>query len=242
MIWNNLNKPKIGTEEQWDTWERETKSKYPITWFFKETVPTYLGRMWYKIDDIIWYFKCLYRDSHRLKSSFKKGTYQDFDTLILDNLFTTLVYFVEVELAHKHCICDSEAAKKYGFKRPLFGKFKSKEAGLAHLEWEMTLIEEGEPTVQAFHASEKYMLYDWWVNHRPNRKPPMELSGWNALYEEHDNNSLGQPWVSFHKRNQEEQERISKILDTTRIIEQQYDTEDEEMLIRLIKIRNSLWV
>lgn len=240
MIFSDLKKPKIGTEEQWDTWERETKSKYPITWFFKETVPTYLRRVWGNIEDKIWYLKCVYRDSHRLKTSFKRGTYQDFDNLILDNLFTTLVHFVEVELAHMHCVFDNDAAKKYGFKQPLFGKFRSKEAGLAHLEWEMTLIEDGEPTIQSFCAQEKYMLYDWWTNHRPNRKTPGELSGWDALYADHEE-SLNQPFVSYHKRGQEEQERISKILDNMREIEKQYDQEDEDMLIRLIKIRNSLW-
>jgi hypothetical protein len=39
----------------------------------------------------------------------------------------------------------------------------------------------------------------------------------------------------------EEKERVSKMLDECHKIEQAYETEDEEMMIRLIKVRHGLW-
>jgi len=47
--------------------------------------------------------------------------------------------------------------------------------------------------------------------------------------------------LDFEDRTQAELDRSREALDATQAIEDKYNQEDEEMMIRLIKIRRSLW-
>jgi hypothetical protein len=166
------------------------------------------------------------------------------------------VEYVEVELAWWHVVWDDAARKQ--FKTPWYGTgwfrwrvWRCKEAGLANLEWQRNLRwkeEEcgadspniGQLTQQAIKAQEVLDLYKWWTEVYRNRPDPYEASGWSEYCEASRIANGGK--LSFSSDKSPELKKMSdkamKLLDK---IERSYEKEDEEMLIRLIKVRKGLW-
>jgi hypothetical protein len=152
-----------------------------------------------------------------------KPGYYDKDELMFHACFNLLKDYVECELAWMECIFDDEAGKKYGYPSKLsrfFGggrHWRSKEAGLAHLDWEINMEPDqwGNNMVeQKESAKEQLALYKWWTEVRPSRPDP---------YEDYEHkNALG---------------LTNECWET----EEAYDKEDDEMLNRLLKIRRHLW-
>jgi hypothetical protein len=169
-------------------------------------------------------------------------------------LFNELVDFVEIETAWSHIAWSDEARKKY--KAPFWASgwfrwrtWRCPQAGLDHLDWAMTLtdeewLEEGEkhkaePTGQAIRAKELKELYIWWTTVYPNRPDPYEVSGWSAYCDAKRDLNEGRLFGS--KETAELRKQGDKALKLSSKIEKQYDDEDERMMIRLIKARDSLW-
>jgi hypothetical protein len=96
-----------------------------------------------------------------------------------------------------------------------------------------------EPTYQATAAREILELYKWWTKVYPNRPDPHDAGGWSAYCEQR--RQSGADLLDFEDRSEAEQEQSSKALDATQAIEDKYKKEDEEQMIRLIRIRESLW-
>ena len=128
--------------------------------------------------------------------------------------------------------------------------WRSPEAGMAYLTWASTLtneefLDEGEkhlaePTYQANAAKEIIELYTWWTTTYRNRPDPYEVSGWSAYCELSRLQNDGR--LSFSSDKTPELAEMSKTaLDKLQEIEAAYEAEDEAMMIRLIKIRQSLW-
>jgi hypothetical protein len=124
---------------------------------------------------------------------------------------------------------------------------------LDNLDWQSKLVwhenecEEGspnigKPTYQAEKALEILALYKWWTEVYPNRPDPHDASGWTE-YCDRKREEHGETGLSFMKESANPELRAlgDRALMKTREIEEAYEKEDEEMLIRLIKIRNSLW-
>jgi hypothetical protein len=112
-----------------------------------------------------------------------------------------------------------------------FKKGKCPEAGLAHLDWASGLKmdyldkedpEYNHPSEQAKSAIKIKNLYLWWMN-RDKRPDPLDLSGWTENYNKGDKKKR---FESYEKSQQ---------------IEDEYEKEDTEMLLELIKIRKHLW-
>jgi hypothetical protein len=92
------------------------------------------------------------------------------------------------------------------------------------------------------------------VNIRPNRQEPEELSGWNAWCD-YEKETYGHPWNRHTKlesgairltnkeeyMSEEDVKKHKQVLKLTCEIEEAQNQEDEDMLIRLIKIRRTLW-
>jgi hypothetical protein len=170
-------------------------------------------------------------------------------------LFNELVDFVEIELAWWHIAwAGSEGRAKYGAPFWATGWFRwrtwrSRQAGLDSLAWQKTCDNRdytpedhpdyGKLTQQAYNAMEIEALYLWWTEQRPQRQDPMEVSGWSAYCEARWNRgkSILSPLVDEEgsKVDTSEMHRIMNDL------EAQYEREDEEMMIRLIKVRQALW-
>lgn len=93
----------------------------------------------------------------------------------------------------------------------------------------------GDPTSQAEASLEILELYKWWTEEYPNRKDPYDLSGWSDYCD--SRTGIFDPSTDTP----EDRIRSKDILDVSREIEDKYNQEDEDMMIRLIRIRESLW-
>jgi hypothetical protein len=128
--------------------------------------------------------------------------------------------------------------------------WRSPEAGIEYLKWasELTNAEfldddkkhEAVPTYQATSAKEIIELYTWWTVTYRNRPDPYEASGWTAVCEASRIANGGRLSFSGDKDPvlKKASDKAHKLLQK---IEADYAKEDEAMMIRLIKIRESLW-
>jgi len=248
---------------EWDDWKADAKIKHPIRFWIAEEGLDILQNIWMFIPDqlhkIQYYLNNRFVDKrHYLKTKLPPGQWNEFDTRILHGLFEELVDFIEVEKAHHHIAWgDKELREKYntprwcrpGFFGLRYRGWRSPRAGIDHLLWEESLVYDescgtkegddgfGEPLPQAIAAKETHTLYSWWKFVRPNRPDPYEASGVDEYYDKNPLTSLAQ----ISKRTDEEREPVTKMYEKCRVIQQEYDDEDTEMLIRLIKIRQNLW-
>jgi hypothetical protein len=175
---------------------------------------------------------------------------------INENVFNELVNFVEIELAWWHSAW-AEPSEKAKYKAPFWatGWFRWRtwrclQAGLDNLKWQSELVWKedecesgspniGKPTPQAEKALEILALYKWWTEVYHQRPDAHDASGWSAYCDAKRDLNEGRLFGS--KETPELREQGMLALDKSREIEEAYEKEDEEMMIRLIKIRNGLW-
>jgi hypothetical protein len=259
--------PKLnaGTSEEWDEWTNKAKGYHPVRyWLAEEALGHIQDFVTYpirKIYDVKYYINNRYvTRTHALTAhsrDIKPGSWSDVGSRFLPCLFNELVDFVEVEQAWSHIAWGSkEDRKKYD--APFYATgwwrwrtWRCPQAGLDHLDWAMTLtlstdwgVEEtdpnhGKPTGQALRAKEIKELYLWWTTVYPNRPDPHDASGWSEYCEKVREYNGGKLFGS--KKTPELEKMGDKALKLTTKIEAAYDKEDEQMMIRLIKIRDSLW-
>jgi hypothetical protein len=246
-IFDNLRK-RFGIEKPfalewggWQKWETQLKQEKPMAFFLTEMVPDFIdavaGYIPTPISDIRYYCRNrFYRKTHVLPTGFKPGEYHDLDERILHGIMNALVDYVEVELAYKSRWCATEESKTAKWKNG-----RCPELGLAYLAWEMTLDDpsldvNSRSDSQAATSREVKAIYDWWKA-RPNRLDPHDASGWTEICDEKRNGGVG----FMEKGSSEFERRKTKALKLLRKIEAQYEQEDQDMLIRVIKRRRSLW-
>jgi hypothetical protein len=250
-----INKPFALPWGEWDTWRDQTRKEHPFGWFMTETLPDILELpAKYTVDpinDLRYYVRMRWGlKSHLLRTELKPGVYHDSGEKLLHGCFTELVEFVEMDCASHNIRCGPDSNKsKYNvpwyerFWLFRWGAWRNASAGIDYLRWESTL---DHPDLDPFEASpdqaefarEKLALYFWWTQTRPNRTDPHDASGWNKLDEEARNNGwdiFGDDLPKDYKK------RMSAAMDLAHDIEHDYENEDQDMLIRLIKIRKSLW-
>lgn len=258
-------KLKMGTAEQWDEWETRAKRDYPIRWWLAEEGLDYLQKVIYFIPDTLYAIKYYINNRFVTKTNaltahprdIKPGTWSDVGSRFLPCLFNELQDFVEVELAWWHIAWDEEARKQ--FKSPWYATgwfrwrtWRCPEAGLANLEWQRQLRWKedevgpdsknlGKLTPQAVKAQEILDLYTWWTQTYRNRPEPHDASGWTAYCEASREANGGKLSWGGHKDNPELKKMSDKAHKLLRKIEAAYEKEDEEMMIRLIKVRHGLW-
>ena len=259
-----IEKGDAKTGRGWREWEQEGKDKYPIRfWIAEEALDAIQNFIWWPVDrlyDIKYYINNRWvTRTHALTAhprNIKPGSWADVGNRFLPCLFNELVDFVEVELAWWHIAWDDEAKKKY--QAPFWSRgwfrwrtWRCAEAGLDNLDWQSKLLHTvndgwpeddpniGKPTRQAINAQEILALYKWWKEVYPNRPDPHDAGGWTAYCDMR--RAKGYHLLDMDDKTPEEAEQCRTALDKSTEIEQQYEQEDEEMMIRLIKIRGSLW-
>lgn len=257
--------PKKGalTADGWHEWETEAKRYHPVRyWIAEEALDHIQDFVTYpvrKIYDFKYYINNRFvTRTHCLTANardIKPGQWCDVGNRFLPCLFNELVDFVEVELAWWHIAWDDEAQAKY--QAPFWARgwfrwrtWRNAECGLENLEWQRQLrwtknevgadsTELGKLTPQAIKAQEILDLYTWWTEVYPKRPDPYEASGWSDYCEAKRNLNDGRLFGS--KETPELKKQGTKALKLSGKIEQQYEREDEAMMIRLIKIRQGLW-
>ena len=259
-------KLKMGTSEEWHEWETRAKRDYPVRWWIAEEGLSHIQDFvtWpvRKIYDVKYYINNRWvTRTHALTAhprDIKPGDWCDVGNRFLPCLFNELVDFVEVESAWSH-IAWGSAEDRAKYDPPFWASgwwrwrtWRSPQAGLDHLDWAMTLtmdtdwgVEEtdpnyGKPTGQAERAKEIKELYTWWTVTYPNRPDPHEASGWST-YCDRLREERGDHWFGMQSKTPETEDMGKRALKLCTEIEEAYDKEDEEMMIRLIKARDSLW-
>lgn len=260
-------KPGAATGEGWNAWRKSAKNKSRFRYWLAEEglnavqdVVNYPMDVFYTVRSYVtnrWVFRTNSLTAHR--RDIKPGQWRDVGNRFLPCLFNELVDFVEIEAAANQLAWSREAREKYGKVPGLnfyLNRWRCPEAGLDHFKWAAELTnsdyvdendpEYGKPTAQALAAREIMELYDWWLNVRPNRVDPHELSGWGERCENRRKRAReedGDDEFIFMSsdRTADEEAATRNALDKLNEIEKQYEEEDTQMLIRLIKVRNSLW-
>ena len=209
---------------EWDAWHQNANDKHPYRYWIAEEVLNFLQDLVNLPLDIYHTIEVYIRNRfidkiHYLRTDLTPGEYYDLDTRILHALFTELTDLVEVEYAGMQRY--SEKQNNY-----IFRKGRCPLAGLDYLNWAGQLkyddsygfspedADYNKPTPQAQAALTTLELYNWWKN-RDNRPDPYQ-----KYTEEKDGSEYG-----------------LKILQ----LEEKYEQEDTDMLIKLISIRGSLW-
>jgi len=257
--------PKLGcgTSEEWNEWYKTAGAAHPIRYWIAEealdAIQNFINYPMDKLNDVRYYINNRWvSKSHALTAhprDIRPGSWCDVGNRFLPCLFKELVDFVEVEQAWHYCMWNEEERVKYNVPWYRSGwlrwrTWRCPEAGLAYLTWASTLtneefLEEGEkhlaePTYQANAAKEIIELYTWWTTVYRNRPDPYEISGWTAYCEASREANDGK--LSWSGDKSPELEKASRLaLDELQKIEKAYEDEDEAMMIRLIKIRQSLW-
>ena len=258
-------KPPAATMEEWRDWKKDAKAAHPFRYWLADealdwaqdlvTLPVrkLYDVKYHMVNRWVTRTHTLTADAEHLP----RGRWAEFDQRVLYCLFDELQNFVEVELAWHHIAWDKEARQK--FKTPFWavGWFRSRTwrspaAGLEYLDWASNLrmdeswgVDPTDPkynqsTQQAIAAKETRELYDWWVHRRPARPDPYEASGWNLIMDE-EHLLRNDVWAMRPEIKQLRSDKTRAALDKIHELELQYDTEDTEMLKRLIDIRKHLW-
>ena len=259
-------KPYSASSKGWRQWRVNAQTAHQFRYWVAEELLDEIQNFLYLPYDLFnnfrWYVRNRWIDqTYALvahKDHLKRGQWYDVDGRFIPCLFDTLVDFVEQECAHMATWSNDK------YKLPwwarinifLFKGWRSKEAGLENLDWQMSLVYGendgikstnklfGKPTHQAIAAKEIKALYTWYTDVYWNRPDPSDISGWSAYCDSKrsksgdvDNllDSLGED------ETKEEKIKFSKILKALNKIEADYEKVETEMMIRLIKIRKSLW-
>jgi hypothetical protein len=259
-------KLKAGTSEEWDQWTNEAKMRHNFRYWLAEDGLDYIQKFVYyipdRLNDIRYYINNRWVSrTHSLTAhprDIKPGQWCDVGNRFLPCLFNELVDFVEIEQAWHHCLWSDEMKTKYNV--PWYRKgwlrwrtWRCPEAGMEYLTWAAGLkVDEsmavnpgekgyGEPTYQAKAAKEIIELYTWWTTTYRNRPDPYDASGWTAHCDAMRVKYPGKMFASLNTEDKEDRKASDKAHKLLRKIEAAYEKEDEQMMIRLIRIRESLW-
>jgi hypothetical protein len=249
-----IDKPYALGWGQWATWDEDLKKKRPFAFFMTETLPDWLEKpaeiFIDPIQNVFYYLRNRFLTrTHMLHTGLEKGKWHEFESRLLHGAFTELVTFVEIEKAWMSVAWSEDGRKKYNppwWRNHWWSRWKEwrcRQAGIDHLKWEISLEDESPNNQQARNAFETMLLYTWWVDVRPNRGDEWDVSGlrtfWDSMEEKY-----GEDWLGLGGRGKmnltekQEYERLNKAMHQ---LEEDWHVEDEEMLVRLVKLRRSLW-
>jgi len=217
------NKPYALEWKEWDEWHDNQKKNKPFRYWLSETFLNRLQDIVYFPFDLYHTIRIYIRNRfidklQYLNTGLKLGEYYDLDYRILHGLFNELVDFVELELPLS---MRYDSSKKYNFV-----KGRCQEAQDDYFRWAVHLKYQGRLTEQAKASRKIKELYEWWKFIRPKRQDPLS----DPILCDIDG-------ILDKKKFNKQQKLYKKAYD----LEQQYDEEDTDMLIELIKIRHYLW-
>lgn len=257
-------KPHAETSKGWRIWKENAERAHKFRYWLAEEgldgIQNFILFIPDKIHSVKYYINNRWvTRTHALTAhprDIKPGEWADVGNRFLPCLFNELVDYVEIELAWWHLAWEGkEERDKYNMPWWAVGwwrvrTWRCRQAGLDNLDWQSKLVwtdnecEEGspnigQPTHQAKNAQEILTLYKWWTEERPKRPDPMEASGWSSYCDA--KRKRGEDFFDLEDRTEEEKKSSSEILDVLHKMEQEQEQEDEDMMIRLIKVRGSLW-
>lgn len=261
--WFDFKVPRALGWDEWDDWHKETKAARPIAYFFCEAAPSFINKTTRKMakpfsDVRIWISNVAYGTHMMRARTLERGKWHEFGDRMLHANFGAFVDFIEIEMAGHHLACSKDAREEFQgpqwFHKPILfllgvPQWRSEESAASFMKWEMSLDDpdaegEGHPP-QARAAREHMILYTWWKHVRPARKDSWEVSGFKKFHEEMDAKYGEDSTLRlFSKRktlNAAERQEYDRLNALSSKIEESYAKEDDDMLIRLMKTKDSLW-
>ncbi len=205
--------PKAATMEEWAEIKRLKIAKSPLMFFVTDVLLDELQNIAFFPIDV--FRNISYLLSNRITNrtsiidtKLPKYEYHSTDMRVLHGLCELVVDLVELE--------------KSGSGSP----YRSRERGLEHLDWEISLGDES--PIQSKNAEGIKEIYLWWTDTRPTRPDAYEVSGWN----EHCGEDGLAPIAT--RDNDKTRAILKKLSD----IEEKHNKEDVAMLIRIIELMN----
>lgn len=237
------DKLKCGSIEEWNKWEETAKANHPVRFWIAEEGFDLLQELVYWLPDKIYSAKYYIANrwiaqTHALVANskhIKRGSWAEFEQKVLYCLFDELVNYVEIQAASENYRWDTEKIKtrkwwqvgKWSLK-----SWRSAEDGIERITWLRDQFKEDGRTGPYESYNEILELYRWWTEIFPNREDPYITSGWVEHCKKH-------PMFLFND-DAEVREIERGMLDQINLIEKQHFDEEQEMLHRLIKIRQTL--
>ena len=168
------------------------------------------------------------RRYHVVNTGMEPG-YADLTEKLLHVNFNMLKDFVEKEKGSMWQY--HEASSKY-----------DKQPGVSYLIWEIGLDADNSiNNQQSANALEQYELYNWWTNIRPFRVDSFETPEHKAYWKLRDEIYGSDCFFCEDKDTPELKKAQKAAYELSDTLDKQYSKEDEDNLIRLMKIRQSLW-
>lgn len=244
--WMSYNPPEAMTFKGWRLFKKEFKERAPIRYWLKNDFRyNYIMPIVWKCKAISDWIRYRTYDRYHVVDTGLPPSYYDAERRLFHANFNILKDFVEVELAWRTYIWSEEVDNASLWKRKIpfyrfFKPFRSREYGLKHLDWASSLDDPSLPPNercdhQAISSREIRELYLWWVDVYPNRKleesPGYSDQGLGIMSSIDDDFDGDAP---DYKLDEEIRERNRKL-------EEQWEEEDTEMLVRLVKVRGHLW-
>jgi len=241
--WMAYSPPGALSARGWRLFNREYKKNAPIRYLLNKTIKRkIINRIVNNIAHVKYWI--IYRTterSHVVKTELKPD-YIELSKRMLYASFFLLKEHVEIDSAwHNHCVSGNLTfCEKYMPFYNILTKFKNPELGVAYFEWAATLDNPALPPHeqspdQARSAREVLALYTWWTLLRPARE---EATRTTYSYQGFELGSLD----SSFDVNAPDYVSYMAAMDKINDMEEIWEQEDTDMLIRLIKIRKSLWV
>lgn len=244
--WMDFDPPGALSSRGWSLFNKEFKQKAPIRyWFHRDFRRKFILPIKWKREAITQFIRYRTYDRYHVLKTGLEPAYQSVEVQMLHVCFNLLKDFVEVETAWSHYMWNSDAsntptwAEQYMPFYRIFFPFRRPDLGVKHLEWAATLDDPALPPherseAQAVSAREVLALYNWWINVRPNREVlkfsiPKSKDGEDDIFGEGID------------RKSKEYKEYRKSITRQNKIDKDWEKEDEKMLIRLVKIRQSLW-
>ena len=241
-------RPTYATLDEWDEWQDKAKTANPVRHWLAEELLNKLQNIVCWPKDKLWGARCYAVNrwvdkTHYMKTNLEPGQWHEFENRLLHGMFTELVDFVEVECAlfttggwgdkHDH----PTAPPKW---RRWFRTWRSSELGVQYFREQIaenSSFQFNSGLAPDASGKEVLELYFWWTCHRLYRPEPLDASGWSEYNRWREVNKVGMDsYVEPYT-----QARIHAILDLSHKIEKNYEDEDTEMMVRLVKLRKYLW-
>lgn len=243
--WLAYNPVGAMSSKGWRLFDKEFREKAPIRWYFhKKFKSDFVYPVTRKISSVYWWIK--YRTTNRyhvICTGLPPG-YNDIHNVMLHTNFHIFMNFIEIEQAQSCYVFDFEKVQTFWEKYlPYYWKFNTFPAekyAMKHLNWAAGLDDaniqiHNQSILQAEVARESILLYKWWKYDRPARR--------TAHHVMVDNQGLGtmSMFDSDFDRTAPDYIQYQLELKVADLNDELWEQEDEAMLIRLIKIRKSLW-
>lgn len=212
------SKPFSATMEDWDTWTSVTKQQHPYRyWLFEKCIPDTIDILRWPIDFILkikYYILNRYvTKTHCLTSNLQKGQWYEFEDRMLHCLFDELVNFVEIEKAWLEVV---------------FGEHKE--------DYGANIYSSGVLRTRRWRSEEAGIAYIKWEQGLTNEDGTPTEQAKNAIELERLYN-----WWKYIRPHRQYDDNFMLMSELRQSLENKYDDEDTEMLIKLIKLRSTLW-